>query len=40
MDAEVKKMEDEIKKYFLCKNTKMVRQGACDHDDKVKGLFP
>ena len=32
---EVKKM-DEIKKDFLCKNIKMVRQGACDHNDKVK----
>ena len=36
MDAEVKKMEDKIKKYFLSKKTRMVRQGAYNHDDRVK----
>ena len=36
MHAKVKKMEDEIKKDFLCKKTKMIRQGACDPDDRVK----
>ena len=29
-------MKDEIKKYFLSKTTRMVRQDACDHDDRVK----
>jgi len=29
-------MEDEIKKYFLRKNTRMVRHGVCNHNDRVK----
>ena len=36
MDTKVKNMEGEIKKYFLSKKTRMVKQGVCDHDDKVK----
>jgi len=36
MDAEVKKMEDEIKEEFLTENTRMVRQGAYDHADKFE----
>jgi len=34
--VEVKKMEDEIMKYFLGKNTRLVRQGMYDPDDRVK----
>lgn len=37
MDAKVKKMEDEITKYFLSQKTTLVRQGTCDHDDRFKG---
>lgn len=36
MDAEVKKMEGKIMKDFLGKKTRPVRQGAYDHDDRVK----
>jgi len=36
IDEEVQKLEGEIKKDFLSKKTRLVRQGACDLDDKVK----
>lgn len=36
VNAEVKKLEDEIKKYFLNKKTRMVRQEARDQNDGVK----
>ena len=32
-------MEDKIKKDFLGKKTRMVRQEVCDHDDRVKAYF-
>lgn len=35
MDTKVKKLEDEINKDFLSKKTRMVRQEARDHDNKV-----
>lgn len=34
VEAEVKKLEDEIKEYFLDKKTRVVKQGAHDHGDK------
>ena len=39
MDAKVKKMEDEIMKYFLSKKTRLVRKGVCDHDDRVNAYY-
>jgi len=36
VDAEVKKLEDEIKEEFLTKKTRMVRQGAYDHTNKFE----
>jgi len=34
MDAEVQKLEDEIKNEFLTEKTRMRRQGVYDHADK------
>jgi len=34
MDAEVQKLEDEIKDAFLVEKPRMVRQGAYDHTEK------
>lgn len=34
MEAEVKKLEDEIKEDFLDKNTKVIKQGVHDHVDE------
>ena len=36
MDAEVKKLEDEIKEAFLVKKTRMVGQGTYDHTNRVE----
>jgi len=36
VDAEVKKLQDKRKEYFLAKKTRMVRQGAYDHADRYE----
>jgi len=36
MDVEVKKMEDEIKKDFLSKKSRLIRQGVFDLDERIK----
>lgn len=35
MEVEVKKLEDEIKENFLNKKTRVIKQGAHDHIDKL-----
>lgn len=36
MDAEVKKLENQIKQEFLVEKLRLVRQGAYDHVDKLE----
>jgi len=37
VEAEVKKLEDEIKEDFLDKKTRVIKQGVYDHVDKFGG---
>ena len=37
MDAEVKKLEDEMKEEFLVEKPRMVRQGAYDPTNELEG---
>jgi len=34
--VEVKKLDDEIKEYFLNKETRVIKQGVHDHADKFE----
>ena len=36
MDAEIKKLENEIKEAFLIKKMRMARQGAYSHTEKLE----